>query len=83
MGNHIGAVTQVFFILAVINATRQEGLIVITVVTTGYIGYAFVQCALPGSVSDPLDAVASVVGGVLSLSLFMLIDGLMRKEQDA
>jgi len=83
MGNHIGAVAQVFFILAVMNATRQEGLIVIGVVTIGYVGYEFVQRALPGSVSDPLDAVASVVGGVLSLTLFILIDRLMRKEQDA
>jgi hypothetical protein len=73
MGNHLGAVTLVFFILAVMNATRQEALIVIATVTVGYVGYEFVQQFLPGSVIDPKDMIASIVGGVLSFLLFSAI----------
>ena len=73
MGNHLGAVTLVFFILAVMNATRQEALIVIAVVTIGYVGYEFVQLYLPGSTFDLKDVVASIVGGTLSLLLFVVI----------
>ncbi len=73
MGNHLGAVTLVFFILAVMNATRQEALIVIATVTIGYIGYEFLQQFLPGSVVDPKDMVASIIGGILSLLLFLAI----------
>lgn len=66
MGNHLGAVTLVFFILAVMHATYHEGLIVVGVVTFGYIAYEFAQPLLPGSTADTKDAVASVVGGVAS-----------------
>ena len=66
MGNHLGAVTLVFFILAVMHATYHEGLIVVGVVTFGYIAYEFTQPLLPGSTADTKDAVASVVGGVAS-----------------
>ena len=52
MGNHLGAVTLVFFTLTVMNATWQEGLIVIAVVTIGYVGYEFVQQHLPGSTAS-------------------------------
>ena len=82
MGNHLGAVTLVFFILAVMNATRQEALIVIATVTIGYVGYEFVQQFLPGSVVDPKDMVASIVGGILSFLLFSAIYQLTGKEED-
>jgi VanZ family protein len=78
IGNHLGAVTLVFFTLAVMNATRQEALIVISVVTFGYIGYEFVQQFLPGSTADSKDVVASIAGGILSLMLFLLIDRLLK-----
>jgi VanZ family protein len=73
MGNHIGAVALVFFILTLMNATRQEALIVIAVVTIGYVVYEFAQYFLPGSVVDVKDAVASIVGGVLSLLVFIVV----------
>ncbi len=73
MGNHLGAVTLVFFILAVMHATFKEGLIVVAVVTVGYVAYELVQRFLPGSVSDPRDVTASIVGGCLSLLLFLVI----------
>ena len=71
MGNHLGAVTLVFFILAVLNATRREAFIVITVVTVGYVCYEFVQQFLPGSIADQKDVAASIVGGALSFLLFI------------
>lgn len=83
MGNHLGAVTLVFFILAVMNATRQEALIVIATVTIGYVGYEFVQQFLPGSVVDPKDMVASIFGGALSLLLFLGIYQFASKGKDS
>ena len=66
MGNHLGAITLVFFILAVMHASYREGLIVVAVVTVGYIAYELVQPVLPGSTADVKDAVASVAGGTVS-----------------
>lgn len=79
MGNHLGAVTLVFFILAVMNATRQEALIVIATVTMGYVGYEFVQQVLPGSTFDLKDAMASIIGGTMSLLLFLVTYRLVGK----
>lgn len=73
LGNHLGALTLVFFIPAVMNANRAEALIVIVTVTGGYVLYELGQSFLPGSVSDAGDMTACMIGGVLSLLLFMLI----------
>lgn len=50
------------FILAVMDATGQEGLIVMAVVTCGYGGYEFAQRFLPGSTADVKDVVATLLG---------------------
>jgi len=72
MGNHLGAVALIFFILAVMHATYEEGLIVVAVVTVGYVAYEFAQRFLPGSTADSKDVVASIIGGLLSLLLFIV-----------
>lgn len=80
MGNHLGAVTLVFFILFVMHATRVESYIVLGVVTFGYVGYELAQRLLPGSTSDPKDIVASLIGGVIALLLLRLVDAGVRRR---
>jgi hypothetical protein len=80
MGNHLGAVTLVFFILFVMHATRVESYIVLGVVTFGYVGYELAQRWLPGSTSDPKDIVASLIGGVIALVLLRLVDAAVQRR---
>lgn len=80
MGNHLGAVTLVFFTCFIMHATRRESHIVLGVVTFGYIGYEAVQRFLPGSTADPADAIATAIGGLAAWLLLQAVDLILRRR---
>jgi hypothetical protein len=72
MGNSFGAVTQIFFILAVVHSNWREGLRVIAFVVCGYIVYEFLQPVLPRGTFDVKDVVATIVGGIIAVGILWL-----------
>jgi len=78
MGNLGGIVVQIFFGLSILNPTRKKGLRLIGFFTIGYIVYEILQLYLPKGTFDWKDIYGTVIGGVFSLLLFLLIHTLMR-----
>lgn len=72
MGNRLGTVTQIFFILAIVHANWRQGLRVIVFVVCGYILYEFLQPVLPRGTFDTRDLVATLVGGVVAAGILWL-----------
>lgn len=72
MGNSLGTVTQIFFILVIVHANWRQGLRVIVFVVCGYILYEFLQPMLPRGTFDTKDLVATLVGGVVAAGILWL-----------
>jgi hypothetical protein len=71
LGNHLGTVTIVFFSLAVSYAGRRDGLIMMTVIVAGLVLYEFTQQLMQDSTFDWRDVVATFVGGLISLLIYL------------
>ena len=80
IGNLGGIVVQIFFMLAIFNSPRTKGLRVIVFLVTGYIFYEIVQPLLPKGVFDWKDIYGTVIGGVISTLIFMLIPKLFNNK---
>lgn len=78
MGNLGGIVVQIFFGLSIFNPTVKKGLRLIAFFTVGYIVYEILQLYLPKGTFDWKDIYGTVIGGVFSLLLFLLIHAFMR-----
>ncbi len=78
MGNLGGIVVQIFFGLSIINSTRKKGIRLISFFTIGYIVYEVLQLYLPKGTFDWKDIYGTLIGGVFSLLLFLLIHTFMR-----
>jgi hypothetical protein len=72
MGNSLGVVTQIFFMLAVLHSNWRQGLRVIGFVVCGYIVYEFLQPVLPKGTFDANDVTATVVGGAIAVGILRL-----------
>ena len=73
MGNSGGIIVQIFFALAIINSTRIKGLRLIVFMVLGYILYEIAQPFLPKGVFDIKDIYGTLIGGIIALLLFLLI----------
>ena len=73
IGNFLGAITIVFLTIAVGNSNYREGLLVIAIVTIGLILYEFSQPLLAGSTFDFEDIIATLFGGIISLTVHRML----------
>ncbi len=81
MGNLGGIIVQIFFGLFIINPSKKKGFRLITFFTLGYILYEFAQLILPKGVFDWLDIYGTLVGGVIGLLLFFLIQKVIKENK--
>ncbi len=73
IGNSGGAVTQIFLMLAVMHCSLLQSLRVIGFVVVGYSAYEVLQPVLPKGTFDINDIIGTVVGGLISLALVLLL----------
>ncbi len=66
IGNSLGTLTQIFFYLGLMNATRVQSYRIIAFVTLGYIAYELVQPILPRGTFDMKDVLATFGAGVVA-----------------
>lgn len=86
VGNLLGGIAIIFFLLAINHATRIQGLRIIILVTIGVTIYELLQPVLPRGVMDWKDVISTPIAGLISLLLCLLIwrfvpDPLVEKEQ--
>jgi glycopeptide antibiotics resistance protein len=81
MGNLGGIVVQIFFGLSVLNSTRKKGLRLISFFTIGYVVYEVLQLYLPKGTFDWKDIYGTLIGGVFSLLLFLLIHAAIKVKK--
>lgn len=73
IGNLGGIVVQVFAGLAILNPPFKKGFRLIAFFTIGYIVYELVQPVLPHGVFDMNDIYATLIGGIFTLFLYIII----------
>jgi len=73
MGNSLGTVTQIFFMMAILHSNRKQGFRVIGFITVGYMLYEVAQLYLPKGTFDWKDMLATAAAGVIALIPFILI----------
>jgi hypothetical protein len=73
VGNLLGTVAIVFFQLGVSHASQAQGLRIIALVTVGITGYELMQPILPRGVLDWKDVISTLIAGVISAGLLLLI----------
>ena len=73
MGNLGGIVVQVFASLAILNSHRTKAFNVIGFLVTGYVLYEIVQPYLPKGVFDWKDIYGTIIGGIVSALLVLLL----------
>jgi len=81
MGNLGGIIVQIFFGLAVLNSSKKKGLRLILFFIIGYIFYEVVQPFLPKGVFDWKDIYGTIIGGIFSYILFLLIHGVVKNNK--
>jgi len=73
MGNLGGIAVQIFFGLSMLNPGRKKGMRLIAFFVVGYIAYEIVQPYLPKGTFDWKDIYGTLIGGLFSLLLFLVI----------
>ncbi len=81
MGNSGGIITQLFFGLLLFNSGKKKGLRLISFFILGYILYETAQLILPKGVFDWKDIYGTLIGGLIGLFLFLLIQKLVRRNK--
>lgn len=74
IGNLGGIVTQIFFMLAVLNPPKAKLHRTIIFLVIGYILYEFSQTILPKGVFDWNDIYATILGGLISTFILFIIN---------
>jgi TRAP-type uncharacterized transport system fused permease subunit len=83
MGNHLGTLTIVFFSLAVSHANRRDGLVMMVVIVLGLVLYEFVQELMRDSTFDWRDVVATLIGGAVSVLIYLAVHRVKEGVRDA
>ena len=78
MGNSLGTMTQIFFMLAVMHSQGMQMVRVVGFITVGYILYEIVQPILPKGVFDWNDVLATLIAGIVSLGIALALHRLFR-----
>ena len=81
IGNSGGIIVQIFFMLAILNSSRKKVFRIIGFVVVGYILYEIIQPYLPRGVFDWKDIYGTLVGGVIALLIFLLINKLIKNNK--
>ena len=81
MGNSGGIIVQIFFALTIINSTKIKGLRLISFMVVGYILYEIAQPFLPKGVFDIKDIYGTIIGGIIALLLFLLINSGIKQNK--
>ncbi len=80
IGNLGGIVVQIFFMLAVLNSPKKKMFNIIGFVVVGYIIYEIAQPYLPKGVFDWKDIYGTLIGGVVSIIILLLIHSLVKNK---
>ncbi len=80
IGNSGGIVVQIFFMLAILNSPRKKVFRVIGFVTVGYVVYEILQPYLPKGVFDWNDIYGTVIGGVFTFLIILLIRKIVKNR---
>jgi len=78
MGNSLGVMTQIFFMIGVLNSRYIQGIRVIGFIIVGYIAYEFAQLYLPRGTFDWSDVTATAIGGFFALIIHVSVDAVRR-----
>jgi len=81
IGNLGGIVVQIFVMLAVFNSPYKKGFNLIIFLTAGYILYEFAQPYLPKGTFDWLDVYGTIIGGLVSVVLYLIIHKLIKNNK--
>ena len=81
IGNSGGIIVQIFLMLAVLNSPRKKALRVIAFIMIGYTFYEFIQPYLPKGTFDWYDVYGTLVGGVISLILYLIITRFIKNKE--
>ena len=81
MGNLGGIVVQIFFSLAILNSQKKKAFNVIGFLVVGYILYEIVQPYLPKGVFDWKDIFGTIIGGVVSVLVLLLLRAIVKNNR--
>ena len=80
IGNLGGIIVQIFFTLAILNSKKKKAYHVFILLIAGYILYEIAQPYLPRGVFDLLDVWGTIVGGVISLIIWLTINKTVKNK---
>ncbi len=80
IGNSGGIIVQIFFMLAILNSPRKKVFRVIGFVVIGYILYEILQPYLPRGVFDWKDIYGTLIGGVISLFVWLFVKKIVKNK---
>ena len=81
MGNLGGIVVQIFLSLAILNSQKKKAFNVIGFLVAGYILYEIVQPYLPKGVFDWKDIFGTIIGGVVSVLVLLLLRAIVKNNR--
>ncbi len=81
IGNSGGIIVQIFLGLAVLNSAKEKGIRLILFFTVGYIIYEILQPFLPKGVFDIQDIYGTLIGGLIGLFMFLLIQKAIKQNK--
>ncbi|MCU4175238.1 VanZ family protein [Carboxylicivirga sp. N1Y90] len=73
IGNLGGIIVQIFFMAAVFNSKDKKRWNLIAFLCAGYILYELAQEYLPKGVCDIKDIIATLIGGIIAVFIFLII----------
>jgi len=82
MGNLGGTVVQIFLYLGLGNTTRIQCLRIILGIIVGYTVYEFLQPVLPKGTFDWLDVWGTIVAGMASVVLVVILHRILPERSD-
>ncbi|MDH3321828.1 MAG: hypothetical protein OEM04_02500 [Flavobacteriaceae bacterium] len=80
IGNLGGIIVQIFFMLAILNSPGKKVFRVIGFVVIGYIIYEILQPYLPHGVFDWRDVYGTLIGGVISLFIWIFVNMIIKNK---
>jgi len=81
IGNSLGIIVQIFFMLFIINSTKKKSYFVVAFLSIGYVVYEILQIVLPRKMFDINDVYATFVGGVIGLMILLIIHKLVKRNK--
>jgi VanZ family protein len=80
IGNSGGIIVQIFFMLTILNSPRKKVFRVIGFIVIGYILYEILQPYLPRGVFDWKDIYGTLIGGVISLFVWLFVKKIVKNK---